>query len=480
MEALGLRRRFPIFWARGTTCQKSMASRYYLHGCRVALAVTLVVASLLMLNGCGPKDVRTIGSGVTPANGRISKEDLREQLDKFAEYFKATFRQMSSELNDRVPGKRTEKTTLQMRARMTQALNAMLDQDNPVVAFIETWALCVRLRMYLDEGEGADLYAEGQEIAVGAAKRLEAEIERIGIAFLKNDVFDAASKNVKEFANATPIKGTFSNVTVFATEARKGQVNPFVSVLKIPMTPFRAIEGVDRTASAIHRFTDTAERFSDIVRELPESSRWQMQLLLYDLEETDMTKAFLKALTQFSESSERLTNSVEQMPKQLGEQFEKSVEQLDARQANLQKTLDQAEKTAATVGETIKELNKTTEMLNTTAKDVTLTANAWETAAKATGEIVKEYNKIASSSSGGPSFDIKEYRSAAEQTSQAANDIKALLAAVDDFSKSRNYGAVINRVTLNAAAFVAFVFVTALLYRIVSARLARRRSPKAS
>ena len=448
---------------------------------RVVSASIVILAALLgsLPVGCGPKDVRTIGSGVTPTNGRISKEDLQEQLDKFAEYYKAVFRQISTELNERIPGKRTEKTTLQMRARMLEALNTMLDQDDPIVAFIETWALCVRLRTYLEEGEGAGLYANGQEIAVSGIKRLEAEIERIGSDFLKNEALDAASKNVKAFANANPIKGTFSNVTVFATEARKGQTNPFVSVLKIPMTPFRAIEGVDRTASAVHRFTDTAERFSDIVRELPESSRWQMQLLLYDLEETDMTKAFLSALTQFSQSSERLTKSVEQMPKQLGDQFEKSVEQIDARQANFQKTLEQGEKTAATVNGAIKELNKTTQALNTVAKEVTLTANAWETAAGAIGEVVREFNKIKPAKEG-QSFDIKEYRSAAEQTSQAANDIKALIAALEDFSQSRNYGVVINRLTLNAAAFVGFVFVMAFVYRIGSARFTKPRLPKAS
>jgi methyl-accepting chemotaxis protein len=363
---------------------------------------------------------------------------------------------------------------------MTQSLNAMLDQDDPIVAFVETWALCVRFRMYLDEGEGASLYGEGQAIAVSAAARLEAETERIGHVFLKDDVFDAASTNVKEFANTNPIKGTFSNVMVFATGARKGQANPFVSVLKIPITPFRAIEGVDRTASAVHRFTDTAERFSDIVRELPESTRWQLQLLLYDLEETEMTKAFLSALTQFSQSSERLSKSVEQMPKQFGEQFEKSVEQLDARQANLQKTLEQAEKTAGTVSETIKELNKTTETLNTAAKDITLTANAWETAARTIGEVLKEYNKIGASSTGKASFDIKEYRLAAEQTSQAANDIQGLLSAVDGFSKARYYSGFINAITLRAMGFVVLVFVLAVIYRIISARLMKVWVPNAA
>lgn len=327
-----------------------MARRYYLRECHLALAVALVVASSIMLNGCGPKDVRSIGSGVTPTNGQISKEDIRQQLDKFMEFYKARLIQMSSDLNERVPTKRTEKITLQMRVRMVQGLNAMLEQDDPVIAFIETWALCTRFRMYLEEGEGSSLYGEGQEIALNSAKLLETETERIGHVFLKDDIFDTAKKNITEFANANPIKGEFSGVTKFATKVRKDQPNPFMSVIRIPMTPFRAIEGVDRTATAVHRFTDTAEHFSDIISELPESSRWQLQLLLYDLEETDMTRSFLANMTKFSDSSSRLAGSVEQLPEQLGKELSRFVTEVDSRQQNLQKTLEQAEKTTLAVG----------------------------------------------------------------------------------------------------------------------------------
>ena len=185
-----------------------------------------------MFSGCGSKDIRTIGGGVTPKDGQISKEDLRDRLGRFSEFFKARFRQMSSDLNERVPSKRTERTTLQMRARMIQGLNAMLDQDDPIIAFIETWALCTRFRIYLEEGEGSSLYGDGQEIALNGTKLLEAEIERIGRIFLKDDVLNTAKKNIVEFANANPIKGTFSGITVFATEAKKDQPSPFMSIAK--------------------------------------------------------------------------------------------------------------------------------------------------------------------------------------------------------------------------------------------------------
>jgi len=438
------------------------------------------ILSLFLLEGCGSKGTRLIGSGMTPKTGQISKQELGEQLDKFREFYKAALRQVAIELNERVPSTRTEKTTLQMRARMVQGINAMLANDDSIVAFIETWALCTRFRMYLEEGEGSSLFGDAHEIALTGAKRLEAEIQRIGVIFLKEDVFEAARKNVTEFAHNNPIKGTFSNIIVYATEVQKDRPNPFMSVLKIPMTPFRAIEGVDRTATAIHQFSNTAERFSDIVAEMPESTRWQLQLLLFDLEETNMTKSFLSSLAQVSESSAKLEQSVQKLPEQLSKQLTKFVEDIDNKQAGLQQTLQQAEKTSLALNNTLEKLDQTAGSFNAVAKDVTVTAQAWENAAKATDEVVQEFNKNKPSQNEISSFNITDYRDTAEQTSQAANDIKALLAEIDNLLESRRYSSMMSDLLLRAAGLVVLIFVLAVLYRIISVRLTIGKGRKAA
>jgi hypothetical protein len=457
-----------------------MAYKYTAYRCSLIITIIMGGLSLFLLEGCGSQGNRTIGSGMTPKAGQISKQELREQLDKFREFYKATLRQVSNELNERVPSTRTEKTTLQMKARMVQGINAMLDNDDSIVAFIETWALCTRFRMYLEEGEGISLFGDAHEIALNGSKRLEAEIQRIGVIFLKEDVFEAARKNVTEFAHNNPIKGTFSNVIVYATEVQKGQPNPFVSVLKIPMTPFRAIEGVDRTASAIHQFSNTAERFSDIVAEMPESSRWQLQLLLFDLEETNMTKSFLNSLAQVSESSARLEQSVQKLPEQLREQLTKFIEDVDKKQAALQQTLQQAEKTSLAVSDTLEKLDKTAGSIDVVVKDVNDTVQAWNTAAKTTGQVVQELNKNKPSQKEASSFNIRDYRDTAEQTSQAANDVKALLADIDDLLESRRYDSMLNGLLLRAAGLVVLIFVLAVLYRIISVRLTVAKGRKAA
>ena len=138
---------------------------------------------------------------------------------------------------------------------------------------------------------------------------------------------------------------------------------------------------------------------------------------------------------------------------------------------NLRKTLEQAEKTTLAITNTLKQLDKTSASLGTVAKDITQTTQAWESAAKTTGDVIQELNKKKDSSGKTQSFNIKEYRAAAEQTSQAAKDIEKLLASIDSFSTSRNYKGLINALTWRAIGLILFVFVIVVLYRIIVIRL---------
>ena len=76
----------------------------------------------------------------------------------------------------------------------------------------------------------------------------------------------------------------FTGVTV------TGKPNPFSSALSIPMAPFTALKGVDRTAGAIHSVGRSVEHISDIIEELPESARWQLLLLLLEMGDTEVVK----------------------------------------------------------------------------------------------------------------------------------------------------------------------------------------------
>ena len=89
-----------------------------------------------------------------------------------------------------------------------------------------------------------------------------------------------------------------------------------------------------------HKLSDSADHFTDIVEALPESLRWQLLQLSYDIEKTDTIKSALASIGEFSNSSSRLAASTEKLPEQLRQQLSILIEQIDTKQTNLRDTID--------------------------------------------------------------------------------------------------------------------------------------------
>ena len=87
----------------------------------------------------------------------------------------------------------------------------MLEQEDSLVAFIETWGLVVRFHQYLQEGAGSSLFADNQHLYVEMTTQLVARIESIGKTFLDEDAFEETRKLINSFARSNPIKTLFSN-----------------------------------------------------------------------------------------------------------------------------------------------------------------------------------------------------------------------------------------------------------------------------
>jgi len=454
--------------------------RSVVSGLSLLIAMTLVIL-IPFVGGCGQQQVRTLGSGAAPTTGRISKEELHQTLRKFAEFSLSRVKEAATALDELPPNARIQKKTVLMRARYVNALNSMLDQEDQIASLIDTWALHVRLRYYFETDDGSSLYGDRQDVAIETAKRLELEIEQISKTFLEEKAFTDTREYIHGFARANPIHGTFSNMVVYATEIKEGETDYLTSVIGIPMAPFKAMEGMDRTATAIHKFRATAGGFSDVVEAFPESARWQLLLLLYDLEETEMAKSFLASMSEFSQSSARIADSAEKLPEQLREQFSTLVEEVDAKQTSLQTTLDKAEKTAATVERSLVKADEVAGSFGRTAESVNEAAMAWDKAAEATNLALKEFSRMKPARkdpNSKASFNINDYRDIVETAAVTVDGLRTLTAEVREFAKSDELATcafaihgLLNHVTWRVVLLFLFVFVLVLVYRIVVIRL---------
>jgi hypothetical protein len=433
----------------------------------------------------------------TPAAGAISKEELRSELQKFKSFFTDTIGGAAEELDSLDPTPKTRRLTLMWRVRMSYTSNAMIEQDDPVAAFLNEWALSVRMSQYFKGGEGSTMFGDNQTIAVAAAEFIEEEIEIIGALFLQEEAFTETREHIHRFAGTKPIQGTFSRTVAYVPEIEEGRPTVFTDVLELPMAPFKALGGVDRGATAIHGFTNVADHFSGVIEGLPESTRWQLMLLLLEMEETEMAQSILASMSGVSENTAQLVTVAKGLPKEIRKQASTLIEEIDSKQAGLQATLDRAEKTIAAVERTLERADPVIESIDRTAQSITETGRAWESAVKAVAQTVQELSKEETSvQEKEEPFDINEYRMTADALTGTANELTALTVEIRELIESQHLtkriedldtratgvldkGAaeargLTNLMAWRAAQLIILAFVLALFYRIIVSRFLAR------
>jgi len=443
----------------------------------------LVILSLLMC-GCDQNQVLGPGQIGVSRSGNISKEELRELLDNFEESAAVAVAQATNRLDELEPDFKARKMSLVHRTRYKQALTTMLDRDDPIEAFIETWALSVRTTSYFKDGEGKDVFGEHQHMAIATAESVQAEIERIGQVFLDDDTYVGTQKKLNRFAQSNPITGNFSNTIVFVTKVTPGEQSLFDDVVNLPLAPFKAMSGVDRTASAMYGLGDSADRIADVAEDLPESVRWQLLLLLMEMEETEVVRTFLESTSEFSKSSTRLADTAEKLPGQLREELSVLIKEIDDRQANLHTTIEKTEKTSVAIEKVLGQADKVAASFKTTSESVNETATAWEKAVTATDKILAQFGqfrKPREDAAPKPPFKIDDYRDTAESVGETVSEMNDLAVEIQELLESEQLSELFlmprkmtDLLAWRLAQLAFLTFALALVYRVVVIRCLKK------
>jgi len=445
------------------------------------ILVSVVSLLVICLCGCGQVKSTTLGGNTKPKSEQISEEELQANLDAFEEYLRVSIEETVNKINEIDMTSKTRRTSLMIQMRTSQAINAMLQQEEPVVACIEVWGFLVRLHQYLEEGAGNLLFGDNQHMFIEMAAQFEAKIEAISRMFMKNKIFEENRKRIYSFAQSNPIKASFSNTIVYSTMAQEGKSSPFQSIISIPLAPVRAMEGVDKTATAVNRFTDKAVRFSDIIEELPESVRWQLLALLYDFEETEMTKSFLASISKFSDSSVQLAETTKNLPQEIRAQTSILVEEIDDKQANIQTTLDKAQKTLETADQALAQADKTAASFQATVVEINQLATTWDRAANSTQQALSELSQLKPAHKDPPTeptFTIKDVQNIVETVNQTIGELQNVVVLTCDIVESKqlaDYASMpdrfVNLLIWRLGQLITIIFFWALAYRFVVVRI---------
>ncbi|MBK7948230.1 MAG: hypothetical protein IPK00_05715 [Deltaproteobacteria bacterium] len=365
-------------------------------------AVVLVgIGSCLLLGACrlipGSQAVASFADQ-TLNKERISQDELRDALLQFAGRFESTIIATANSISSETKDVAIQRRALRWKLGMTPAITDAAFLNEPEAAYVALLTLANSLDEYLTTGSGHEVFGEQQPLAVATSGELVAAAIEVGNRFLDEKQLARVTAEVHALVRDQPIRGEFVAEKVQSLVTASAMSPIFEWITAIPMSPFRALQGVDHGAQAIHEFNDTAMQMTRVVDSMPRMIRWNLQLLALDLSEQGNIEASAESFATLARSAESLSKTAEDLP------------------GMLQALLAEAERSG-------KSLEPLTTSIERSATAVAAAGEAW-------GGLVSELSKPPKDPAR-PSrpFDIREWQATAEQIGTAATDLRALLDA---------------------------------------------------
>jgi hypothetical protein len=365
----------------------------------------------------------------------------------FESFVGATADQIRAESADRT----VKRHAVLWQLRMIPLARLAAFQSDPQAGYVSSFALARAQSEYLRGGQGSSLFGDQQARAREAARRLEQEATDLGQLFLNDRQLSRLRKQVDELIAQHPIQGVFAADALIASFVDPKRRQDFTWVTDLPMAPFRALSGVSDTAQAVQNFNETAREFTAVVGQLPQLSRWQLELLLYDAEELESIERALRAAEAVATGAQGLSEAAGTLSEDLGTQLTAQLHEARATLAELDTALARAQSLGAPL---------------THVADRVGEASAQWTALLTAMRADRDGNQD------GRPFDVREYESAAAQIADASRGLRELVADVHALDAS-GAARIVDRATWSAAVLIAVFFASLAGYRLLVARLRR-------
>jgi hypothetical protein len=425
-------------------------------------AIALLV--LLLAGGCaripGGRYVTGVVTGEIGGGGRITQQELREALVQYASRVEATVIATADTIAAGTSSPVIQRRSLRWKLGIIPVVNRAASLAEPEAAYVAVLTVATSMHEYLTTGAGASVFGEQQQLAVDASTELLDAAVALGDRFLSKQQLARVTSEVQTLVHQQPIRGEFVAEQVQSLVAATESSPIFDWVTAIPLSPFRALQGVDQGAQAIREFNDTAMHFSRTVAAMPQLIRWNLQLLAFEVSQQGEIAASLEGFDALARSAESISLTAQALPE--------------------------------TLREVLAEAERSGQSLAPLAASLERSATAVATAGAAWGGLVAELRKEEPGEPPGRPFDIREWEQTAIQITSAATELRLLLDSVQTTASGEALAPPIaqlsaqvdrldasSRSLVNLAAWrglqlILVFFVLLFLYRRIEVWLARR------
>ena len=435
---------------------------------------------LAMTGGCQStsksqqvKQGQSLGKAVDPIRLRA---DLRLQMDDALAEVIASSSDIAVTHQDR----RIRELTLRSKMRFFDAYLFILSTDDPIAAFLLEWAAIVQLRQNITERARKDnSLTQMLQKPITIVKKLEKDIVELGYKHFPPETIDAAKDDIEKTASSLSWHVVAKSQAALVNGRRE---NDLAKILAIPFDSVTGLGKIGNTPEAIHRFTNTAGNLSLVIQHLPERTRWQLELLLLEMESSGPVAAIIKEIDRLDKNLREMGVIFKSLPEKVRTEFEQSLAATEKLQPEFRATLAEAQTVTESAGKAIDTAYQTTLQAQEAATKFTEAAKALETTAGGIRALLTDYQQMQQSKEpkdpNQSSAGIKDYQKAAESFTAAAREIRF---GLKDLQKPLNNQAALRKMTdefrqltdmvfWRAVMLITIIFVLVLGYYLAKSR----------
>ena len=226
-----------------------------------AIAATVLIS--LALTGCSLMRINVGGDPMPPRD-----LNLRVQTREFATGFSALVCTTADAIAARSKDPAIRANTIRWKLSATAAVQQSSLRTDPMLALIDTWALCRQMKDFVTGPEGEKVFGPNQQAASQTATTLEKELTAAAVILLSSEDFKRGEAFVNDFSSKHPLKSlAFERDSLSLLWLKHQKDEPPMSL-----------------GSMSEAISDLSDRVTTFNQQLPTEIRWRLDLERMDFE----------------------------------------------------------------------------------------------------------------------------------------------------------------------------------------------------
>ena len=415
----------------------------------------------------------------------ITDVQLRTKLLEYTDNFSSIIERVTNSIASRSDDPALRRKTVEWKLRTIPLCRKIALDKEPHEAFLDLWTMTLQIEAFAAGGDGSSHF-EGyqEELSVAAAEAVDG-IEAIARSVFDGKGFERARAEVERYAEENPITGSFVRQSQLPSNTDAFTIDAFGWMGSLPV--IGAFDGLDKGAQAVHEVARVAERFSRVTEALPQELRWQIDLLLYDLEARPTTAELRRSLAETSQAARSLSETAARLPADLQATVESTLAQLDTQSEGVRGTLREVDSVLERSEVVVASIERTAESLVEASAALEAMAVAFTGPPEPQPEAGAPPGRSEEVEAEGEPFDIEAYGRAIDGVATGASELRALVDELRGAAGSREVDtllsdtelrleALVDRITRGGLLLVGAVLLAALSYRLILLRFRRHVS----